>query len=89
MKISDLSKKIYTEKYIKNHKIIRPKLEIREYIKTLNIGNCIGIHIRRTDFLSHIKKNHIDIVPQIDNNYFHNLICNILKRNPEKKFFSH
>ena len=82
-----LSKQIYTEKYIKNHKIIRPKLEIREYIKKLNIQNCIGIHIRRTDFLSHVKKNHIDIVPKIDNNYFHNLICNILKNNPKEKIF--
>ena len=49
--------------------------------------DCIGIHIRRTDFLSHVKKNHIDIIPQIDNNYFHNLIYDILKRNSTKNFF--
>ena len=77
----------YKKKYIRNHQIIRPTFETRKYIKTLNLEKCIGIHIRRTDFLPHIKKNLPNIVSQIDNYYFINLIKNIVKANPQQKIY--
>jgi len=80
-------KDTYQSDFIRNHRIIRPYIEIRDYIKTLKLENVIGIHIRRTDFLPYVKKNFSDIVPEIDNNYFHKLIKNILIENPKQKVF--
>jgi hypothetical protein len=82
-----LSKQSYTDNFIRNHRIIRPTFETRKYIKTLNLQNCVGIHIRRTDFLPHVKNYLPNIVSQIDNNYFHNLINNILATNSQQKIY--
>jgi hypothetical protein len=77
----------YKKNYIRNHRIIRPTHDTRRYIKTLNLQNCIGIHIRRTDFLPHVKKNLPNIVSEIDNDYFTNLINNIIKKDSRQKIY--
>lgn len=77
----------YKKNYIRNHKIIKPKRDTQRYIKTLNLNNCIGLHIRRTDFLPHVKNYHSDIIKKIDNEYFYDLINNIVTKNPGQKIY--
>lgn len=82
-----LKEEEYLNKFKENHKIIVPNENIRRYIETLKLEEMIGIHIRRTDFLPHIKKYYYDIIPEIDNIYFFNLIKSIVKKNPKQKIF--
>ena len=73
--------------FIKNHKIIQPNKEIRNQIEKADTSKMIGLHIRRTDFLPHIKKFFPNLIPFIDDNYFLNIIRNILKKNPKQLFY--
>tara|TARA_B100000674_G_C37671720_1_gene837335 strand:+ start:169 stop:855 length:687 start_codon:yes stop_codon:yes gene_type:complete len=80
-----IEKEEYIKKMRQNHKIIVPNENILRYVKTLQLENVIGIHIRRTDFLSHVKKYFKHIIPEIDNTYFTNIIKSIIDDNPEQK----
>ena len=82
-----VDKKVFKKIFIKNHTLIKPIDSIQEKIEKANLKDYIGIHIRRTDFLPHVKKFHPDLVKQIDDKYFYKIIRNILKQNPSQKIF--
>ena len=50
---------------INNYSLIKPKSFIEDIIIKMKVNEMIGLHIRRTDFLPHIKKFNPKLVKRI------------------------
>lgn len=77
----------FEELMINNYSLIQPKSFITEIITKMKVSKMVGLHIRRTDFLPHIKKFNPKIVKEIDDNYFFKIIKKILAKNPNQLFY--
>lgn len=77
----------FDKSMINNYSLIQPKSFIKEIIVNMKVNKMVGLHIRRTDFLPHIKKFNPKKVKEIDDNYFLKIIKKYLAINPNQLFY--